>query len=407
VVRYIIKQPGYNIEAFEQTPIYAKIAGYVRKIHFDIGDLVRKDDILAELYVPEMHVELKQKEALVSQAEAEITQAKETAAAAEASFRSAVARVKEAESSRERSQAEVKLTKSRYERFLRAQAGGILDKDSIDETRYGFEAASAGLSEVEAKINSAQAARDEARAKLNKALADVEVARAHFEVAKENRDHVKTLLGYTKLPAPFDGVVTQRYVNDGHLVQPSASGSMKGEPLFVVEQTDPVRVFVNVPELEAYLVRKDTPAVIRIPALQGQEFRGTVTRTSSSLDPRSRTLRTEIDLPNPERRLQSGMYVYVDIVVEHPNVWTLPATAVATQAEQTFCYLVENGKAIRTPIRIGIRGDKLVEVLKKQPKSPKPGGDGTWDDFTGNEEVVQDDVRSLTDGQAVAVSRSP
>src|SRR5262249_14423895 len=98
-LQYTIRQPAYNIEAFEQTPIFAKIAGYIEKVNVDIGDIVHKGDLLALLFVPELQVELKQYEELVRQAAAEVVQAKETALAAEASFRSAEAKVKEAEAS--------------------------------------------------------------------------------------------------------------------------------------------------------------------------------------------------------------------------------------------------------------------------------------------------------------------
>jgi multidrug resistance efflux pump len=400
-VRYTIRQPSYNIEAFQQTPVYAKVAGYVAKVNFDIGDRVRKEDILADLSVPEMHVELRQKEALVKQAEAEVRQARETASAAEASLRSAEAKVKEAEASRLRSQAEIKRTRGQYDRMARVGRNGVLDQEAIEETQYGFEAATAGLAEIEARIKSSEAARDEAQARRDKARADVSVSEEHLAVARENRDLVKTLLAYTRPPAPFDGVVTRRFVNVGHFVQPAASGSSKGEPLFVVEQTDPVRVFVYVPELEAYLVRNGTPVVVSVQALQGEEFKGTVTRTSASLDPRALTLRTEIDLPNPEHKLQSGMFANVNILIEHANVWTLPASAIITQGDQTYCYRVENGKAHRTPARVGIRDDKFVEVLKIETNSPEGP---TWVDFAGEETIVENQSSVPADGQAVTVS---
>jgi multidrug efflux pump subunit AcrA (membrane-fusion protein) len=402
-VQYTIKQPGYNIEAFQQTPVYAKVAGYVAKVNFDIGDRVHKGEVLAELSVPEMHVELRQKEALVRQAEAEVRQARESASAAAASLRSGEAKVKEAEVGRLRSQAEIKRTRGQYERLARVGRNGVLDQEAVEETQYGFEAATAGLAEVEARVKSAAAARDEAQARRDKARADVTVADEHLGVARENRDLVKTLLGYTQLRAPFDGVVTRRYVDVGHFVQPAASGSSKGEPLFAVEQTDPVRVFVNVPELEAHLIRKGAPVVIRVQGLQGEEFQGAVTRTATSLDPRARTLRTEIDLPNPEHKLLSGMFASVNILVEHTNAWTLPAAAIGTQGEQAACYRVVDGRAVRTPVRLGIRDDKRVEVLKRQTRAAKVGDGGEWVDFTGDEEIAQD-AAGLADGQAVTVS---
>jgi RND family efflux transporter MFP subunit len=363
-VRRLIERPGFNIEAYERTPLYAKIAGYVRKWNADIGNSVRKDDILAELYVPEMEVELKQKKAAVRQASAEIKQA-------------AAAVV--------RARAQLTRAKSQYERLARLTS--VLDKDQVEEYRLGFEAAQAAM---------------------DKAEADVDVANARLEVAEADRDHVQTLLQYTKVPAPFDGVVTRRSINTGDFVQPAEAG--KEGSLFVVEKVDPVRVFVNVQELEAVWVRDGDAALIRPQSLPGQQFKGTVTRNARSLNPTNRTLRTEIDLPNADGKLSPGMFVSATIIAEHKKVWTLPAKAVVTKGEHTFCYRVENGKTIRTPIQVGLRGNEpdseLVEVLKKGAKSGT-GGEVVWEDFTGQEEIITSNPSALTDGQAVAVSHGP
>jgi RND family efflux transporter MFP subunit len=257
----------------------------------------------------------------------------------------------------------------------------VIDKDQREEYRLGFDAAQAAVA---------------------KARADISVAEARLEVAKADRDYVQTLLQYTKVLAPFDGVVTQRKVNTRDLAQPSAAG--KGDALFVVEKVDPVRVFVNVQELEAVWVREGDPAVIRPQSLPGQQFTGKVTRTAGALHPQNRTLRTEIDLPNADGKLLPGMYVTATIFAEHKNVWALPTAAVVTQGEQTFCYRVENGKAVRMAIQVGLRGNEWVELLKKQAAFIKGARENGWEAFTGAEAIVAGDAASLTDGQAVSVS---
>jgi RND family efflux transporter MFP subunit len=363
-VRRRIERPGYNIEAFERTPLYAKIAGYVLKWNVDMGDHVKKGDVLAELYVPEMDVRLKQKEASIRQAESENVQA---------------------EAARQRSRAELERARSQYERFARVGKSGVLDKEQVDETRLGFDAAQAAVAKAEADVN---------------------VARARLEVAKADRDEVQTLLQYTKLRAPYDGVVTgRRGVNTGDFVQPADAGH--GEPLFVVERIDPVRVFVNVPELEATCVRDGDAALLRVPSLPGRAFRGTVTRISPSLHPQNRTLRTEIDLANADGRLFPGMYVHATIVAERKNTWALPAQAVVSQGEQSFGYRVENEKSFRTPIQVGLRGGDFVEVLRKQIAPPGARSEGGWEDFTGSERMVVGDAASLAEGQSVRVEAEP
>jgi multidrug efflux pump subunit AcrA (membrane-fusion protein) len=108
-----------------------------------------------------------------------------------------------------------------------------------------------------------------------------------------------------------------------------------------------------------------------------------VTRNARSLDPQARTLRTEINLPNPQGKLLPGMYLQATITVQHPDVWTMPTGAVVTEGDQTFCYRLVEGKAVRTPHQVGLRGGGLVEVLKKQVKSSSPGEEGRWEDITG------------------------
>jgi RND family efflux transporter MFP subunit len=357
-VRRLVERPGYNVEAYERTPLYALISGYVRVWNADMGDCVCKGEVLAELYVPDREEEVKQKKAAVRQATSEIDQAKAAV---------------------QRAQAENKRARSQHERLAKAGRGGFLDKEQVEEALLGYEAAEAAVA---------------------KANADVSVAEARLEVTKADRDHAQALLDYAKVRAPFDGVVTRRNINTGDLVQPAS----KGEPLFVVERVDPVRVFVNVPDVDAVWVRDGDAATLRVQGLQGQQFKGTVTRTSGALHPQNRTLRTEIDLPNADGKLKPGAYVNATIIVERKEVRAIPAKAVVTQGEQSFCYRVEKGKTLRTPIQTGLIGSDLAEVLKKQTKPARPGEEGHWEDFTGDELIVTSDPAALSDGQAVKVA---
>jgi RND family efflux transporter MFP subunit len=355
-----IEQPGFNIEAFQETPLYPRITGYVRKWKADIGDSVRRDDVLAELYVPEMEVDLKQKQAGIQQANAQTRQA--------------LAAIKSA-------QAEVERLRSQYGRFMRMnmKQRGTLDDETLEESRLALEVSKAGL---------------------ERAQADLAAAEARSEVAKANRDYAKTMLDYAQLRAPFDGVVTRRNVNTGDFVQPAGAGA-KAQPLFVVSQLDPVRVFVNVPGSDAPWIRDGDAVGLRLQGAGGELFEGKVTRNARSLDPQARTLRTEIDLPNPKGKLLPGMFVQATITVQRPNVWSLPAAAIVTEGDQNFCYRVENGKAIRTPLQVGLRGDGLIEVLKKYLRGTSSDAEGRWEDITGEEEIIASDAASLTDGQLV------
>lgn len=358
-LRHVIDQPAH-VEAFEETPLIVRIAGYVQKVNVDIGDRVRKDEILAELYVPEMEIELKQKVALLRQAEAELKLAKDSVPLVEA---------------------ETKRTKSQWERFAKVGSSGVLDRENIEETQYSFEAS---------------------QAKLGMARSDVSVKEARLTVAKENRDYALAMLQYSKVRAPFDGVVVRRNVNTGHFLHPGTGAT--AQPVFIIARMDTMRVFADVPEIEAPLVSDGVPARVRVQSIKDQEFTGKVTRSSWSLDAKSRTLRVEIDLPNPQGRLRPGMYASVTLDAEFPNRLTLPSSAVATHGVQLVCFEVEDGKVFCLPVKAGLREGSLIEVLKKQRQPARSGEEGDWEDFTGKEVIVQAGLSGLRDGQPVEAS---
>jgi multidrug efflux pump subunit AcrA (membrane-fusion protein) len=143
------------------------------------------------------------------------------------------------------------------------------------------------------------------------------------------------------------------------------------------------------------------PARVRVETLGEHQFEGRVARTSWVLDNRTRTLRTEIDLPNQDARLRPGMYACGIVTVERPPTLTLPAASVLGQDEQPAVLRVEDGKVARTPVKLGTHQGLRVEVLKKQTRPPRPGEPALWEDITGREEVVVNAPSSLADGMAV------
>jgi RND family efflux transporter MFP subunit len=297
-----------------------------------------------------------------------------------AAVQEATAKIKQAGAASLRAQAEEKRARSQYERLQRLSS--VIDKEQQEEYRLGYEAAQAAVA---------------------LAKADEEVAAARLKVAETARDYVQTLLQYTKIRAPYAGVVTGRKINLGDFVQPAAA--TKGEPLFVVERTKPIRVFIHVQGVDAVWVRQGDLALIRVLDLPGEQFEGKVSRTSESLSPQNRTLRTEIDLPNKDGKLLPGMFVNATIIAERKGTWSLPVSAVVTKDETTFCYRVEDGKAVRQPLKVGLRGNDLVEVLGKRATSAK-AAEAQWEDLSGEEVIVVSDPAVLTDGQAVSTSSS-
>ncbi len=412
-LRRVIEQPA-QVLAYERTPLVARIAGYVRKVYVDIGAkvkgpeyddqgrLVKPGEVLAELWVPELEEELKQKRALVGQAQAQVAQAQASLDAAEAHVTTSRALVKEATAARTRVQANYERWVSEYKRVEAMVKRKVIDEQTRDETLNQYKAAEATRQEVEAKVHTAQAMAWESEAKRNQTKADLAAAQAKVEVAQADEGRAAAMLEYSQIRAPFTGTVIERHVHTGHYLQP-ASG--KGaDPLFVVSRSDMVRIVAEVPETESSYVQKGATVQIRVPALKNLEFTGEVTRTTGgTLNLQTRTLRTEIDITNTQRQLQPGMYAYIAFPAELPDRLTLPLTAIRNLDDQPFCFIVEESEAFLLPVKLGLRDNFYVEILKKQVRSTSQSADRTWEDFSGQETIVKSNLNGLTDGQCVQI----
>jgi RND family efflux transporter MFP subunit len=381
-----VSEPG-QVVAEESAPVHAKIAGYVRAYHVDIGDRVKKGQVLAELWVPEVEADLQEKKAAVEQAVARRAQAESAVKVAEAVVASAEARVAEAQAGVKRADADLSRWQQEYRRIEqlfaeRAQTGTLLD-----ETRNKLRSAEAARDEVRAKVRSAEAALGEARSGLDKARSDVVAAAASIDVARASAREAEAMLGYARIEAPFDGVIIRRHVDRGHLTRPGADAP----PLFVASRTDVVRVAVDIPETFATDVNPGDRAVIRLQAMNGRAVEAKVTRTAWALDPKTRTIRTEIDLPNPRGELRPGLYAYATVIVEeHPDVLTVPAAAVVRDGDKAYCVSVVDGRALRKAVRTGLSDGTRVEVVSGlDPADP----------------VVATGADSLADGQPVQVAQ--
>lgn len=388
-----VSQPGH-IQAFEQTPIFAKVPGYVQKWCVDIGDTVHKGELLAELWIPEMVSELKFKKE-------QVQQAKHALSLAKSQIGTAAATVAKAEAALGRAAALHDYWKGQSEQFGKLVTQNVLDRQTKEDAHNQFRAAMAAVTEAQAAISEARSLQHEKEVAHAKAEIDVKAAQADLERQAD-------LVRYASFQAPYDGVITRRNVNTFDFVQPPTAG--KGDPLYVIERRDVMRIFVDVPEAASVWVTKGSAARVRIAALRGREYAGKVARTSYALDRATRTLLVEIDLPNPNDELRPGMYAYATVEAQLPDVLTLPASAVLTEGDvnvgyQHFCYVVENGRLRRTQIETGARNERLVEVLQK--RVPDGGGAARrWDAFTGAEAVVRGELSGLKDGQA-AEDESP
>jgi RND family efflux transporter MFP subunit len=381
-VQRSVGEPG-QLVAFETTPIHAKIAGYVRSVNTHIGYEIKKGQVLAELYVPELEAEVKQKSAAVEQALAKKAQAEAAVKVARAAVTSSEAKLTEVQAGVKRVEADLTRWQQEYRRIEqlfneRAQTGTLLD-----ETRSKLRSSESSRDEVRAHVKSAEAALVESRALLDQARSDVVAAASTVEVAREDARRVEAMLGYTRIEAPYDGVITRRNVDTGHLTRPGSDAP----PLFIAARTDVVTIVVDVPETYAADVDKGDRASVKLQAMKGRTVEGKVTRTGWALDSKTRTIRTEIDIPNPGGKLRPGLYAYATVIVEeHKDVLTIPTTAVLPEKDKAFCVVVVDGKAVRKPIETGLSDGTRTEVVSG---------------LDGGEAVVKANGASLVDGQAV------
>lgn len=383
-VRRSVGEPG-QLQGFETTSLYANIQGYVKNWAVNIGSKVKKGQVLAELASPELDAELRQKQAAVEQAVAKHKQAGASVKVAEANVSGARAKLDEVRAGVSRAKADVARWQAEFKRVEqlfrdRAQTGSLLD-----ETRNKLHSAEAAGDEVDAKVKSAEVGLTQSQAVLEHAHSDLGAASSSIDVAREEARRVEAMLGYTRIVAPYDGIVVRRDVDTGQLTHAGATG----EPLFVVTRSDVVTITVGIPEAFATALNPGDRAEIKLQAMNGRTIEAKVARISWALDPKTRTIGAEIDLPNPSGTLLPGLYAYATVVVEeHPDVLTIPTTAVVKEKDRSFCVAVVSGKAVRRPIEVGLNDGMRTEVVS-----------GLEDDET----VVKANAASLSDGQPVEV----
>jgi RND family efflux transporter MFP subunit len=295
-----------NVEAFQQTAIYSRSSGYVRRLLVDIGDRVQADQLLAELDTPEINAQLSQAKATVQQAEASLDKA----------------------------QVDLKLAESTLHRYDDVALAGGVAQQELDEKRTQL---------------------DQARAGLNVAQANVEAARAQVQ-------QLTALQGFARITAPFAGVITARNYDTGALLTPSNLSSTK--PLFQMEQIDTLRVFVDVPQSYADSVKAGQQGQLQVRNFSGRSFSGAVVRSAGSIDASTRTLRVEIHVPNKDNLLYAGMYGQVRLqVTRDQQVLIVPASALVYNADGLSLATVQDGKVHFVKVTAGRDSGTEIEIL--------------------------------------------
>ncbi len=316
-------QTNATLAAFEEADLFAKVSGYLSDVRVDIGDHVKAGQVLAVIDVPEMEQEL---------------------AEAKAQLESRRSSLESARRQLDHSKADLAL-----------QSALAKDRDQLGEGR-GFIS--------DRTLDQVHANAEIAKADLGVAEANRDLAANQVDLAAATVEKIKTLLAYTQIIAPFDGVVARRQVNRGDLVQ--AATATRTTPsagsLFTVQRIDTIRVFCDVPENDVPHLHVGDPAVVKPAGFDGQPFIGNVTRFSLRLDPETRNMRTEIDLPNPNERLYPGTYAEVSLEMNlRPNALTVPTAAVGSDGDGDFVYTITDHRITRLAVKTGLTDNGRIE----------------------------------------------
>ncbi len=265
--------PGSTAAWYEST-IYARVNGYVGKWYVDIGDRVKKGQVLAEIETPDLDAQLAGAGATLKSAEAEV-------------------HVK---------QAQAEFAKTTYERWRDSPKGVVSDQE-----------------------------RDAKKADYDGAVAQLNAAMANVNTDRGEVDRLTALTQFKQVTAPFDGRIVERHIDIGNLV--TAGSTSNTSSLYRMSQDDPMRVFVDVPQNVAGDMTVGVPATISVDGIAGRTFSGAITRTANALDPNARTLRVEVDIPNADGSLVPGLYAQIDFQLKTRGLVQVPASAMVFRSK--------------------------------------------------------------------------
>jgi RND family efflux transporter MFP subunit len=308
-----------EFKPFQSIDVMAKVAGYVKSINVDVGSRVHAGQLLATLEIPEMADDLARAKATIERSQAEVTRARDE--------------LRRAQSVRDIAH----LTYMRLANVSKAQPG-LVAQQEIDDAQSKDQV-------TEAQIASAQSALSAAEQQVH--VSNAELAR------------VNTMFDYTKVTAPFAGVITKRYADTGSMIQAGTASNTQAMPLVQLAENTLLRLVLPVPESAVATVHVGQQVDVRVPTLK-RSFKGKVSRFADSLALDTRTMHTEVDVPNPDWVLIPGMYAEVNLGLDRrDHVLTIPIMAV--HEGRVYVVTADNRVEIRT-IETGLQTADKVEI---------------------------------------------
>jgi RND family efflux transporter MFP subunit len=332
---------------FQEIDVYAKESGFVKNLYVDYGSHVKQGQVMATLEIPELQASLEQDEAEIKADRNDVTRSQHQVEGYKAQYNA------------------LHLEYTRLSSVSESQPG-LVAQQEVDDAQSKDLAASSQVDAAEAALDSATSRLAAAQAKLA---------------------HDKALFDYSRITAPFAGVVTQRYANLGTLMQSGTSSSTQALPLVKLSQDDLFRLVIPVPESYVRFIRIGDAVQVRVPSLD-QTFPGKVARFSVDVREDTRTMHTEVDVPNPKHVLVPGLYAEATLTLErNDKALSVPLQAISHQSEKVSVFVVSSaGSIVIRPVTLGIQTADDAEVLSG---------------LTEGEQVVVSDRSGLKAGEKV------
>jgi RND family efflux transporter MFP subunit len=312
-----------EFEPFQEIDVMAKVSGYIKDIKVDIGDRVKEQQLLATLEIPEMQDDLARAAASLDEANADLAAARDEL---------------------QRAQSTHDMAHLSYSRVLDVskKEPGLVPQQEVDEAHSRDLVAEAQVSGAKSRISASE---------------------QRIRVSQAEQSRVKTLYQYATITAPFAGVVTKRYANNGSLIQAGTASQSQAMPVVRLSENGLLRLALPVPESAVPLIHLGEPVDVRVSALH-RSFPGRVARFSDKVEEATRTMKTEVDVPNPTLVLVPGMYAEVDLLTEQrKHVLTVPMEAVDGSGNSARVFTVQPSGIIQiVPVGLGIETARQIEI---------------------------------------------
>ena len=309
---------------YQEVDVHAKVAGYLKKINVDVGDRVSRGQLLGDLEIPEMADDLTRAMAAERRSNAELERARDEltrANAAHEATHSSYARL-------------ASVIKARPNLVAQQEIDDALARDRV----------------TEAQIAAAKSA--------------IAAAEQQVQVSRADQDKVKTLNAYSRITAPFAGVVTKRYADTGAMIQAGTASQSQAMPVVRISENDVLRLVLPAPESVVPRIHIGSAVEVRVPTLN-RTFQGKVARFSGEVQSSTRTMETEVDVPNPTLVLMPGMYAEALLTLERRrDALAVPVQAIATQDNKATVLLVNGAGVIEArSVTVGLETPSKVEIL--------------------------------------------